>query len=48
MIFSVGVTGNAEAAEKLAQNFHVTSTGPKIINTDAGLYYEVDKQKKAS
>ena len=46
IIFSVGVTGNAEAAEKLAQNFHVTSMGPKLISADAGLYYEVDKQKK--
>ena len=41
-----GVTGIADASEKLAQNFHVTSMGPKLISTDAGIYYEIDKQKK--
>ena len=41
-----GVMGIADASEKLAQNFHIATMGPKLISSGASVCYEIDKQKK--
>ena len=37
-----GVSGIADASEKLALDFHATTMGPRLVTSKAGLFYEME------
>jgi len=39
---AIGVSGNADASEKLALDFHATTMGPRLVTSKAGLFYEME------